>query len=71
MRAGKPWVTGSGCPFMPTAISAFRPSRIACSGVEIVMPSVPVDSTWSAPALIPARRSRPASGTPSQRAFPA
>ena len=43
---------------------------IAASGVEMVIPSAADDSTWSALARAPARRSSPASGTPSQRALP-
>jgi hypothetical protein len=43
---------------------------IVSTGVEMVIPSAAEDSTWSAPARTPARRSRSASGTPSQRALP-
>jgi len=43
---------------------------IAAAGVEMVIPSVAADSTWSAPARTPARRSSPASGTPSHVALP-
>ena len=56
---------------MPTASSASRPSIIVATGVEMVMPSVAADSTWSAPAFTPASRSSPASGTPSHLALPA
>ena len=45
MRAGNPCSTGSGWPFMPTASSASRPSMIAVSGVEMVIPSVAAEST--------------------------
>ena len=70
MRAGNPCATGSGWPFIPTASSAFGPSMMAVRGVEMVIPSVAADSTWSAPARTPARRSSPASGTPSHLALP-
>ena len=36
IRAGNPWASGSGCPFMPTAIIASRPSLTAWYGVEQV-----------------------------------
>src|ERR1700722_19042560 len=36
IRAGKPWATGSGWPFMPMASSAFRPSSTVCTGVPQV-----------------------------------
>ena len=36
IRAGNPWASGSGIPFMPTAIIASRPSLTAAYGVEQV-----------------------------------
>ena len=62
---------GSGWPFMPTARTALRPSMMAETGVEIVMPSTLVLSNWSAPLRTPARRSSAGRLAPSQRALPA
>ena len=71
MRTGKPCLSGSGSPFMPTASSASRfGSFNACSGVPIVMLSALVDFTASAPALTPASSSRSRIGMPSHVALP-
>ncbi len=69
-RAGKPWVSVSGSPFMPMAIMASRPSRTTPSGVLMVNPSTAVLSSWSLDVPTPARSSTSASRTPSQRAAP-
>ena len=57
-------------PFMATASSASRPSMTVWTGVPEVKPSADVHSSWSAPALIPAWRSRLARLAPSHRALP-
>ena len=69
-RAGNPCLAGSGSPFIATATSASRSSVSACTGVEIVIPSVEWLRIWSAPVRTPARSSRSRVRTPSQRAPP-
>ena len=70
MRAGKPWAIGSGWPFIATASRASRPSITVCTGVPEVNPSTDVHINWSAPALIPASRSKLARLAPSHSALP-
>ncbi len=70
MRAGKPCATGSAAPFIATASSASRPSITTGTGVPEVNPSTDVHISWSAPALMPASRSRPARLAPSHLALP-
>ncbi len=75
MRTGKPWASGSGSPFIPTASIASRPSMTSSTGVPSVMPSTDRATSWSAGpprrgGLTPASRSRSARRTPIQRALP-
>ena len=57
-------------PFIATASMASRPSMTVCTGVPEVKPSTDVHSSCSAPALIPAARSRLARLAPSHSALP-
>ena len=71
MRTGKPCSSGSGSPFMPTAMRASRFSSVSApSGVPMVMLSALVVLTASAPSWTPARASRSRTGMPSQAALP-
>ncbi len=71
IRAGNPWASGSGSPFMATATIAPRPSSSSAdNGVPAVKSSALVDFTASAPSCTPASRSRSRNGTPIQVALP-
>src|ERR1700735_843603 len=70
IRTGKPWLVGSGVPFMATASIASRPSIVIWTGDPEVNPSAEVHSSWSAPAWIPASRSRLRRLAPSHSALP-
>ena len=70
IRTGKPWMTGSGSPFIPKASIASSTSSALRVGAPIVIPSSDRHSSWSLPGRIPFSRSRDASGTPIHRALP-
>ena len=70
MRTGNPCSTGSAVPFIAIASIASLPSMAVCSGVPQVKPSTEVQNSCSAPARMPASRSRLATLAPSQSALP-
>src|ERR1039458_271097 len=65
--AGKRCAAGSAVPFIAPASRASRPSMTVWTGVPEVNPSTDVHISWSAPARIPASRSRLDSLVPRHR----
>ena len=57
-------------PFIATASIASRPSMTVCTGVPEVKPSTEVQNSCSAPARMPASRSRLATLAPIHSALP-